>query len=69
MRSQQLVSFIYVDVFSSALFEQRGKCRYLGTHIQSVPSPSFLPSSLAPLMLLTVAFFVNVKWGMRTARG
>jgi len=46
MHSQQLVSFIYVDVFSSALFEQRGK------FIGSISEPTFKVSRLHLFCLL-----------------
>lgn len=42
MHSQQHLSFISVDLFSSVFSREANVGSiYLGTHIQSIPSPSF----------------------------
>lgn len=65
MHLQQHLSCIYVDLFCTLLFEHRGKetCMWV-VYIPHSKGPK-VSSSIVPLLLLTVAVFVIVKWGMR----
>lgn len=64
MFSQQHLSFIYVDLFSSLLFEHRGD-ETCGQYISWNPHSKCPVSKSVFFRRLTEAFFVIVKQGMR----